>query len=262
MITIAMANQKGGACKTTTAASAGAVLARKGKRVLEVDLDPQGNLADAFGAEIEEGDPTLYNCLLDEADPKDAIKRIDYGADGSIDLLPAQLDLAAIEIQLMQRPNPDNRLKVLLEPLADDYDYCILDCPPSLDLKVRMALTAADYVVVPVKPSKFHMAGLMQLNDIIEMIKRYSNPNLKILGVLVVLYHPNYTISQAYVGVAEKAAEMLGCEVFGTKIREATDAEWAASAGVPITEYNPSSKPAQDYAAFTDEMLAAMGGAR
>ncbi len=253
---VAITNQKGGACKTTTAAAMASVLSQKGKRVLAVDLDAQGNLSEAFGMFVEDGMATVFDCLAGDVDVRDAI-RTRTAEDGSkLDLLSSDLNLSAVEMRLSGTPNPDNRLKLILGPVIDDYDWVILDCPPSLNLCVRMALTAADYAIVPVKPARWHVRGLTYLDEVVKMVRKYSNPRLKVLGVLVVLYHPNFSISKSYIDVMTMAAQQMDAVCFESKIREATEAEWAAHSGVPITEYNPSSNPACDYRAFVDEVVA------
>ncbi|GAA3545064.1 cobyrinic acid a,c-diamide synthase [Aeromicrobium flavum] len=182
--TLALANQKGGVAKTTSVASIGAALAEAGQRVLLVDLDPQGSLTFSLGIDPEELDVTVAEVLLGKAAAQDAIVTTDEG----LDLLPANVALAEAEENLVSRTGREQRLRVALAKVADDYDWIVLDCPPALGVLTIGALSAADEVLIPLQAETLSHRGVGQLLDTIHDVRQFINPDLVIRGVLATMY--------------------------------------------------------------------------
>jgi len=182
--TVAFANQKGGVAKTTSVASVGAALAEAGQRVLVVDLDPQGSLTFSLGIDPEDLDLTVAEVLLGKAPAVDALVTTEEG----LDLLPASIQLAAAEENLVTRTGREQRLKVALATIADDYDWILLDCPPALGVLTVGALSAADEVIIPLQAETLSHRGVGQLLDTIHDVREFINPALRIRGVLATMY--------------------------------------------------------------------------
>ncbi len=253
MQTVVVCNQKGGVCKTTTVAAVASSVAQRGARVLCVDLDPQGNLTDVLG-ESTQGRDTVYEVLMGNADVASTIIHRE-GAD----LLPAEITLASAEKELLGVLNGPARLKKALSQVADSYDLCVVDCSPSLGLLVTMALTAADYVVIPTTSSFLATKGITQLAQTIADVREFTNPGLQVAGILLTKYHRQTNNAKVSVLEAEAMASALNCKLFSTRIREAVCVEEAHANGRPIVEFDASSKPARDYESFVDELLSDMG---
>ncbi len=183
-MTLALANQKGGVAKTTSVASIGAALAEQGARVLLVDLDPQGSLTFSLGIDPEDLDLTVAEVLLGKAPAVEAIVTTDEG----LDLLPANVSLAVAEENLVSRTGREQRLKVALAKVADDYDWILLDCPPALGVLTIGALSAADQVLIPLQAETLSHRGVGQLLDTIHDVRQFINPDLQIRGVLATMY--------------------------------------------------------------------------
>jgi chromosome partitioning protein len=182
--TIAVANQKGGVAKTTTVASLGVALADDGRRVLLVDLDPQSCLTFSLGIDPEDLETSIHHVLLREARAAEVVQKTDDGPH----LLPATIDLAAAESALLMRPGREHALREVLEDVARDYDWVLLDCPPSLGVLTVAALSAADSVLIPLQCETLSHRGVGQLLDTVHDVRRYTNPSLEVLGVLPTLY--------------------------------------------------------------------------
>ena len=254
MRTISFCNQKGGVGKTTSAAEIAGLLAARGNRVLAVDMDPQGNLSDVFGANLE-GRDSVYELLRGDASFRDVLM-----ACGDVDLLPAEITLAMLEPELAGVSlGREQRLHEYLSNHSNEYDFCIIDCPPSLGLLVTMALTASDYVVIPTTASLFASKGIAQLASTIRMVQTYSNPSLKIAGVLFGKHHAEQRNARMIREVAEIMAVNLGTSLFETCIREAVEVEDAHNEAQTICERNPKANPAVDYEAFCAELLERIG---
>ena len=253
MQTVAVCNQKGGVCKTTTVAAVSSSVAARGARVLCVDLDPQGNLTDVLGETTYDRD-TVYEVLMGNADIAETIVHRE-GAD----LLPAEITLASAEKELLGVLNGPARLKKALAKVADNYDLCVIDCSPSLGLLVTMALTAADYVVIPTTSSFLATKGITQLAQTIADVREFTNPGLQVAGILLTKYHRQTNNAKVSIVEAETMASALNCKLFSTKIREAVKVEEAHASGKPIVEFAPTSAPARDYESFVDELLIDMG---
>ncbi len=182
--TLAVANQKGGVAKTTTVASLGAAMVELGQRVLLVDLDPQSCLTFSLGVDPEELETSVHHVLLGDEKAGNVLVTVEDGPD----LLPATIDLAAAEAQLLTRTGREHALRVALEELTDDYDWVLLDCPPSLGVLTVAALSAADQVLVPLQCETLSHRGVGQLLDTVHDVRRFTNPGLQVLGVLPTLY--------------------------------------------------------------------------
>ena len=248
---IALANQKGGVGKTTTAVNLGATLANTDARVLVVDMDPQGNASSGLGL-AKTGLPTIYDVLIRGLPVFRAVQRGTAGQE-SLHVVPANRDLAGAEIELVGVRDRETILTEALAPVLPEYDYVLVDCPPSLGLLTVNTLVAADSVLIPIQCEYYALEGLTQLLNTIRLIQRNLNPRLAIEGVLLTMYDQRLNLSRQ---VAAEASKYFGDRVFQTVIpRNVTVAE-APSFGVPVTAYQSSSIGARRYAALARELLA------
>jgi chromosome partitioning protein len=245
VITIAFG--KGGSCKTTTAAALVNYLISKGKSVLAIDCDPQGNFTFALNGNTAA--PGLHSVLIDGIPAVDVIQ-----STPQCDLIAAGLDLAAAETAISNRPGRDFILRKAIEPLRDKYDYIVLDTQPDLNSIIINALTAADAVLLPIQANSFSIMGLYQMQTTISQVQQYCNPSLKIAGIVLTKYKPRQTLAKDLrESIAEQAQEM-GTRLFDTYIREGTAVEQAQALQQSLFDYAPNSNPAQDYAALFREM--------
>jgi chromosome partitioning protein len=243
---IAVLNQKGGVGKTTTTINLAAYLARAGKSVLVCDIDPQGNTTSGLGVDKHALDTTLYDILFSRAETSNTIKEI--GSQGLF-LLPANANLAAAEVELVGAQQREYKLKKALDQL--DYDYILIDCPPSLGLLTINALTAAQEVLIPVQAEYYALEGLSQLLSVITQVRQGLNPSLDILGVVVTLYDSRTSLSEQVKAEIEKH---FGDKVFKTVIPRNVRLAEAPSFGKTIVEHDKWSKGARAYKALAREV--------
>jgi len=248
---IAIANQKGGVGKTTTAINLGASLAVAEKRTLVVDIDPQGNATSGLGLEQRETLPTVYDVLVGERSAEGSVSSHVHFP--FLDLIPSTRDLVGAEIELVQAPQRESILRRALEPLRDRYDYILVDCPPSLGLLTLNTLTAADSVLIPIQCEFYALEGLSQLLNTIRLVQKGLNPALDIEGVLLTMYDRRLNLSRQ---VAAEAREYFGGKVYRTAIPRNVRLAEAPSFGQPIVLYDVLSQGAQAYLALAKEVLA------
>lgn len=247
---IAIFNQKGGVGKTTTNINLGACLAMKNKRVLMLDIDPQGNSTSGVGISKSDLDYTVYELLIDNNfKTKNAIRATSIKG---LDIIPASVDLAGAEIELVALEGRERRLRNAIEQVRDEYDYIFIDCPPSLGLLTINSLTAVESVLVPIQCEFYALEGVSQLVNTIELIKRNLNKNLEIEGVILSMFDGRTNLSAQ---VVQEVKKYFGSKVYSTVIPRNIRLAEAPSYGMAITEYDPKSKGAEAYMDFADEFL-------
>ncbi len=247
-ITVAIMNQKGGVGKTTTTVNLGAILANEhGRRVLLVDLDPQGNMSDHIGIDPNATGDSVYNVLVDNVDPRTVIRRV-HG----LEALPANLDLSGAEIELATTQGWDARLRTALAGIRDSYDYILLDCPPSLGILTVSGLAAADRVIVSMEAEYLALRGISQLVQTIDKVSRSMNPGLEVAGVLFCMYDGRTMLSRE---VRDEVEKYFPGKVFRTAVRKNVRLAEAPSRGLPITLYEPHCAGADDYRDVAAEFL-------
>jgi chromosome partitioning protein len=247
---LAVVNQKGGVGKTTTSVNLAAALAQAGRRVLLVDLDPQGNATMGSGIDKRTLVRTVYHVLLGLDEPAAVRLRVERGG---FDLLPANRELAGAEIELVELEGRETRLKGALERVAQEYDFVLIDCPPSLSLLTVNALTAAQRVLIPMQCEYYALEGLSDLVGTIKRVRANLNPELEIAGLLRTMYDPRNTLSQQ---VSQQLEEHFKDKVYRTLVPRNVRLAEAPSYGVPAVLWDASSKGAQAYLALADEILA------
>ncbi|MDR2904138.1 MAG: AAA family ATPase [Clostridiales bacterium] len=246
---IAIANQKGGVGKTTTNVNLSACLAQLGKKVLTIDIDPQGNTSSGLGIDKNNIDKTIYDVLLGECDLKDALTKTCVAG---LEIVPSNVELAGAEIELISFDSREYLLKNLLQEVKRIYDYIIIDCPPSLNMLTINALTAADSVLVPIQCEYYALEGLSQLLYTIELVQKKLNPALEIEGVVFTMYDARTNLSMQ---VVEEVKKHLGKNVYRSIIPRNVRLSEAPSHGVPITLYDPKSKGAEGYLLLAEEVI-------
>ena len=247
---IAIFNQKGGVGKTTTNINLAACLANRGKKVLMVDIDPQGNTTSGIGIRKRTLKVTLYDALIDKNfDVKKAILPTNTE---NLFIIPASVDLAGAEVELAQMEGREGRLKRVIDAVKNDYDFILVDCPPSLGILTINSLTAVDSVLIPIQCEFYALEGVSQLLSTIEMVKKRMNPNLYIDGVILSMFDGRTNLS---VAVVQEVKKYFGAKVYSTVIPRNIRLAEAPSYGMAITEYDPKSKGAAAYREFAEEFL-------
>lgn len=246
---IAIANQKGGVGKTTTSINLSASLATKGKKVLVIDTDPQGNTTSGFGIEKNELEDTIYELILGECSIKDCIIP---DVIKNVSVVPSNVNLAAAEIELIGVDKKEFILKNEVDYVKDDYDFIIIDCPPSLNMLTINSMTTADSVLVPIQCEYYALEGLSQLIHTINLVKERLNPNLNIDGVVFTMYDSRTNLSMQ---VVENVKQNLNQKVYNTLIPRNIRLAEAPSYGMPINMYDSKSAGAEAYMQLAEEVI-------
>ena len=251
---IAIANQKGGVGKTTTAINLGACLAVAEKKTLVIDMDPQGNATSGLGVDKDEVERSIYDVLIDGMPAVDTvIHEVHFPY---LDVLPATRDLVGAEVELVNRKNRENILRDALASVRGEYEYVLIDCPPSLGLLTLNTLAAADSVLIPIQCEFYALEGLSQLLNTVTIVQKNLNPRLQIEGVLLTMYDGRLNLSRQ---VAEEAKEYFGPKVYRTTIPRNVRIAEAPSFGKPIVLYDVMSVGAKSYLSLAKEVIARKG---
>lgn len=245
---ISIANQKGGVGKTTTAINLSTILAKKGKKVLMIDADPQGNATSGVGVD-KDVETSVYDLLVNDIEAKDAIQKTEVR---NLSICPSNINLAGAEVELVSMMSREYRLKEKLDTIKDDYDYIIIDCPPSLGLITLNSFTASDSVLIPVQCEYYALEGLGQLLNTINLVKKHLNRSLQVEGALLTMYDIRTNLSNQ---VVKEVKGYFGERVYKTVIPRNVRLSEAPSYGMPISVYDPKSKGAKSYEKFVKEFL-------
>ena len=246
---IAVANQKCGVGKTTTSINLAACLAEKGKKVLAVDMDPQGNLTSGLGVDKDSVEKSIYELIIGEVDIKEVINKEVLE---NLDIIPTSIDLSAAEIELIGVDDKEYILRNAIDQVKDQYDFVIIDCPPSLSMLTINAMTTADSVIVPIQCEYYALEGLSQLIHTVELVKDRLNSKLEIEGVVFTMYDARTNLS---LQVVENVKDNLQQNIYKTIIPRNIRLAEAPSYGLPINKYDPKSTGAESYMRLADEVI-------
>jgi chromosome partitioning protein len=246
---IAIANQKGGVGKTTTAVNLSSCLAVKGKKVLIIDIDPQGNTSSGLGVDKTSIDTSIYDVIINNIPINDTF--IETKIDNLL-ISPSNIQLAGAEVELVSVISRETRLKFAIEPIRSDFDFIIIDCPPSLGLITVNALTAADTILVPIQCEYYALEGLSQLMNTVKIVQKHLNPSLKVEGVVLTMFDARTNLS---IQVVDEVKKYFGNKVYRTIIPRNVRLSEAPSYGLPIILYDSKSKGAECYMELAEEVI-------
>ena len=250
---IAVANQKGGVGKTTTAINLSACLAEKGQKVLAIDMDPQGNMTSGLGIDKDEVEKNIYDLMIGQVGVEEVLQK---EAIENLDIIPTSIDLSAAEIELIGVDDKEFIIRNAIAPIKDNYEYIIIDCPPSLSMLTINAMTTADSVLVPIQCEYYALEGLSQLIHTVELVKERLNPILEIEGVVFTMYDARTNLS---LQVVENVKENLDQNIYKTIIPRNVRLAEAPSYGKPINLYDSRSTGAESYRLLAEEVISREG---
>jgi len=246
---IAIANQKGGVGKTTTAVNLSACLAYKGKKVMIIDVDPQGNTTSGLGVDKQNIEKSIYEVIINDENIENALMPTMVG---NLFICPSNIQLVGAEVELVSVISRETRLKVALQDVKEKYDFIIIDCPPSLGLLTLNALTAADTILVPIQCEYYALEGLSQLMNTVKLVQRHLNPSLEVEGVVLTMFDARTNLS---IQVVEDVKKYFRNKVYRTIIPRNVRLSEAPSFGLPIILYDPKSKGAECYLDLAQEVI-------
>lgn len=248
-LVLAVVNQKGGVGKSTTSVNLAAALGEMGKKVLLVDLDPQGNATSGYGLDKNQRENCVYDALLGDVPLSEMIEPVSIEG---VFVVPATIQLAGAEIELVSAMSRENRLKSILAPVRADFDFVLIDCPPSLGLLTINALTAADGLVIPIQCEYYALEGLSKLLDSVRLVKTHLNPRLEVFGVVMTMYDSRTRLAQQ---VVDEVRDFFGDKLFRTLVPRTVRLSEAPSFGQPVIQYDSSGKGASAYRELAKEVV-------